>query len=141
MADSVRRLNSRRFSVWQKLMALAPLLFVAVYLPGEMMLRCRIDGRLRPMCCCSHDDQDQNTGPVVKAQDCCDQEMTGSDRPVVEAAASAGCDGHWASAVAIPVSPLPLELGSADRPVRIWQAQGPPRDGPPLILVKHAFLI
>ena len=141
MAESVGRLNSRRFSIWQKLVALAPLLFVAVYLPGEMMLRCRIDGRLRPMCCCSHDEQNQDTGPVAKAQDCCDQEMIGSDRPVVEAAASAGLDAHWVTAAVVPVSALPLGLGSPDRPVRIWQAQGPPREGPPLVLIKHAFLI
>jgi hypothetical protein len=134
-------LTSRRFTIWQKLVALAPLLFVAVYLPGEMMLRCRIDGLLRPMCCCSHEAQSQDTGPVAKAQDCCDQEMTGGERPVVEAAASAGLDAHWVTAAAVSVSALSLKLGSPDRPVRIWQAQGPPRDGPPLVLVKHAFLI
>ncbi|HVV51255.1 MAG TPA: hypothetical protein VHO06_16420 [Polyangia bacterium] len=134
-------MNSRRFSIWQKLVALAPLLLVAVYLPGEMMLRCRIDGRLRPMCCCSHDDQNQDPGPVAKAQDCCDQEMTGSNRPVVEAAANDGLDVHWVTAAVVPVVPLALGLGSLDRPVRIWRAQGPPPDGPPLILLKHAFLI
>jgi hypothetical protein len=141
MADSLRRLISRRFSIWQKLVALAPLLFVAVYLPGEMMLRCRTDGLLRPMCCCSPENRGQDSGPVAKAQDCCDQEMTGSERPVVEAAASTGLDAHWVAAAVVPVSALPLGLGSADRPVRIWQDQGPPGDGPPLVLVKHAFLI
>src|SRR5581483_3396473 len=76
---------SRRFSVWQKLVALAPLLLLAVYLPGQMMLRCRIDGHVSPVCCCPPDEESQDTGPVVKAQDCCDRELTASQRPVVEA--------------------------------------------------------
>jgi hypothetical protein len=133
--------SSRRFSIWQKVVALAPLLLVAVYLPGQMMLRCRIDGQLRPACCCSPEDEDQDYGPVVKAQDCCDQEMTGSERPVVEAANSVSLDMHWATVAALPVSASSLDLATSDRRARTWEAQGPPRDGPSLILLKHSFLI
>jgi len=141
MADSLRCLSSRRFSIWQKVVALAPLLLVAVYLPAQMMLRCRIDGRLRPACCCLDENEDRDSGPVVKAQDCCDQEITGSERPVVEAANSASLDSHWATVAAVPVSAPSIDLAAPDRSARTWEAQGPPCDGPPLVLLKHAFLI
>ena len=141
MTDSLRRLISRRFSNWQKAVALAPVFLLLVYLPGEMMLRCRIDGMLRPACCCSHDKQDQESGPALKAQDCCDQEMTGGQRPVVDAARKPGLDVPLAVAIALPISTLSVDLAAPDQPIRSWQAQGPPRDGPPLVLLKHAFLI
>jgi hypothetical protein len=132
---------SRRFSVWQKVVALAPLLLLAVYLPGEMMLRCRIDGLLRPACCCPHGAEPaREGGPTVKAQDCCAREMSTNERPVVEPAQRAAD---------LPVAPVsfPAVL-SSDSPLagrgRIdltWQAHRPPRGGPPVVLLKHAFLI
>ena len=141
MADSEWHLSSRRFSIWQKVTALAPVLLLLVYLPGETMLRCRIDGLLHSTCCCAHQNQAPDAGPVLKAQDCCDQEMTGSERPVVDAARRSAPDVPLAVAAAIPVSIASFDLATPDRPVRTWQAQGPPRDGPPLVLLKHAFLI
>ena len=140
MAESVGRVGSRRFSVWQKVVALAPLLLLAVYLPGQMMLRCRIDGHLRPVCCCPQDEDKQNTGPVVKAQDCCDRELTANLRPVVES------DQQAAGLVVAPaaflaVLPIPAPLVEPDRSNLTWQAHGPPGEGPPLVLLKHAFLI
>jgi len=140
MADAVGRMGSRRFSVWQKVVALAPLLLLAVYLPGQMMLRCRIDGHLRPACCCPPDEATQNTGPVVKAQDCCDRELTGNRRPVVEA------DHRSPDLVVAPASFLAVlqiaaPIPEPERSVLKWQAHGPPREGPPIVLLKHAFLI
>jgi hypothetical protein len=133
---------SRRFSLLQKLTALAPLLLVAVYLPAEMMLRCRIDGRLRPACCCPADAKPQDSGPVVQAQDCCDRELTGSARPVVAAPrAVSGTDVVWATAAALPVQSISFSFAQARGPDWAWQANGPPREGPPLVLLKHAFLI
>ena len=140
MADAVGRMGSRRFSVWQKVVALAPLLLLAVYLPGQMMLRCRIDGHLRPVCCCPADNQAQETGPVVKAQDCCDRELSVSQRPVVEP------DLRAAELVLAPTSflavlPSAAPLAEPDRSDLTWQAHGPPREGLPIVLLKHAFLI
>jgi hypothetical protein len=139
MTDSPRAVISRRFSVWQKVVALAPLLLLAVYLPGQMMLRCRIDGHLRPACCCPPDEATQDTGPVVKAQDCCDRELTANLRPVVEA------DQQVADLLVAPVSflalPISAPFAEPDRSNLTWQAHGPPREGPPIVLLKHAFLI
>jgi len=141
MADSVRRMVSRRFSAWQKVVALAPLLLLAVYLPGQMMLRCRIDGLLRPACCCPREAATQDVGPVLKAQDCCDREMSASDRPVIEAAQLFAVELTWAPSAALPTASLSVVLAGSLRSERAWQAHGPPSEGPPLVLLKHAFLI
>jgi hypothetical protein len=132
-------MTSRRFSAWQKVVALAPLLLLAVYLPGEMMLRCRIDGHLRPVCCCPQDEETQDTGPVVKAQDCCDRELTANQRPVVEPGQRAGELGRVPLSVA--VLPIASSLAEPARSDLTWRAHGPPREGPPIVLLKHAFLI
>ena len=133
---------SRRFSRWQKLVALAPLLLVAVYLPAEMMLRCRIDGRLRPACCCPPDAETQPSGPVVQAQDCCDRELTGSARPVVATArAASSTDVVGPTTAALPFHSISFSFAQPRGPDWAWQAHGPPREGPPLVLLKHAFLI
>jgi len=138
---------SRRFSLWQKAVALAPLLFVAVYLPAEMMLRCRLDGMLRPTCCCPAmaDAQDAAAaarGPTLEARDCCDPELSGSDRPIVEAAHPHEADAtRTLIAVAhFAVTSLP-HLASTARPAAAAQRYGPARQGPPIVLLKHAFLI
>jgi hypothetical protein len=141
MADSLPRVISRRFSLWQKAVALAPVLLLLVYLPGESLLRCRIDGMLRSACCCPHKSEPQDSGPAIKAQDCCDREMTGSERPVVEAAPVPGRDLVATTAivpVAIPVAVIVSPTSHFD-----WASQryGPAREGPPIVLVKHAFLI
>src|SRR5580704_2574740 len=112
-------MTSRRFAAWQKVVALAPLLLLAVYLPGQMMLRCRIDGHLRPVCCCPQDEKAQDTGPVVKAQDCCDRELTVNERPLVEP------DQRAAELVLAPPSvavlPITTPLADSDRSALTWQ--------------------
>jgi hypothetical protein len=140
-ADSLGHMVSRRFSVWQKVVALAPLLLLAVYLPGQMMLRCRIDGTLRPACCCPDEAATRDVGPVLKAQDCCERELSASDRPVVEPAKPASVDVTWAVSAPLPPVPLSTVLSGSAQSERAWQAQGPPGEGPPLVLLKHAFLI
>jgi hypothetical protein len=123
-------------------MALAPLLLLTVYLPGEMMLRCRIDGLLRPACCCAHDAEpaQESGGPVVKAQDCCAREMSTNDRPVVEPDQRAA-DPVVAPPSILAVLPNTSPLAEADRSALTFLAHGPPREGPPIVLLKHAFLI
>jgi hypothetical protein len=140
MADPVGRMTSRRFSVWQKAVALAPLLLLAVYLPGQMMLRCRMDGSLRPACCCPRQDARQEAGPVLEAQDCCDREMSANARPAVEPAQPPSVDVTWAVS-ALPPAVLSTTLSETARSERAWRAHGPPGEGPPLVLLKHAFLI
>jgi hypothetical protein len=141
--------SSRRFSTWQKVAALAPVLLLLVYLPGETLLRCRADGQLRATCCCPQDqdkgqEQPQASGPALKAQSCCARETTASERPTAETAEAARrltSDVSAPLATLLPVSPLVSALAAAARPAPVWQAQGPPGDGPPLVLLKHAFLI
>jgi hypothetical protein len=134
-------LVTRRFTVWQKLVALAPLLLVAVHLPGEMMLRCRISGLLRPACCCPSADQPQDPGPVVKDQDCCDREVTASQRPVVEAARRADPGSLALASVSTIVASITTEAFPTRHPGWAARRYGPARSGPPIVLVKHAFLI
>jgi hypothetical protein len=135
-------LVARRFTVWQKLVALAPLLLVAVHMPAEMMLRCRISGLLRPACCCPNADQPQDSGPVAKAQDCCDREITASERPVVEAARRADPDSVTpAASVATIAASTATDAFPARQPGWAAQRYGPARGRPSTVLVKHAFLI
>jgi len=133
-------MGSRRFSVWKKVVALAPLLLLVVYLPGQMMLRCRIDGHLRPACCCPQGEQTPDPGPVVKAQGCCDRELSVNQRPVVE------CDQRAIDLVVAPASflavlPIAAPLAEPNRSGLTWHAHGPPHQGRPIVLLKQAFLI
>ena len=132
---------SRRFALWQKVVALAPLLLLAVYLPGEMMLRCRTDGLLRPTCCCPASEAPQDAGPTVEAQDCCDREITGSARPLVEAARRAETGLLPAFALLPAANAAVADLPARARLTPAAQRYGPAREGPPLVLLKHAFLI
>ena len=141
MADSLRRLISRRFSMWQKAVALAPVLLLLVYLPGETLLRCRIDGMLRSTCCCPHKAESESAGPVVKAADCCNTEITQSSRLTAVAANPAHRDLVQIATAGIIAAPLPSLTLPAERLDRAWQRHGPAREGPPLVLLKHAFLI
>ena len=127
--------------MWRKAVAFAPVLLLLVYLPGQLMLRCRMDGLLRPSCCCSYPNDAQKSGPALKAQDCCDREMTGSERPLADAARRTAPEASGAIAAVLPVSTPFFDLAGRNRSLRPWQAQGPPRGGPALVLLKHAFLI
>jgi hypothetical protein len=141
MTDSLSHMISRRFSARQKVVALAPLLLLALYVPGQAMLRCRMDGLLRAACCCPQESEAQDAGPVVKAQDCCDPELTANERPVVEVARSAAADVASAASYSILPAFGALVLIERARSERAWREHGPPAKGPTIVLLKHAFLI
>jgi hypothetical protein len=141
MTDSMRVMFSRRFSAWQKVAALAPLLLLAVYLPGQVMLRCRIDGLLRPACCCPQAVEARETGPVVKAQDCCDREMTADQRSAAAPARTSAVDMTAAVSVTLPAAAVSVVLAEPAASAGAWQAHGPPRPGPRMVLLKRSFLI
>ena len=135
--------RSWRFSPWQKAVALAPALLLLVYLPAQMMLRCRTDGLLRSVCCCPQkgDTESKRPDPVAKGQDCCDQEVAQHQRPKAEAASSSSREVARVATVAV-VSPLvSLSVPATDRFDRAAQRHGPARKGPPIVLLKQAFLI
>jgi len=132
---------SRRYTIWQKAVALAPVLLLLVYLPGEMMLRCSMDGLLRPTCCCPQKAEAETSGPVVKAADCCDPVVAQGVRPAAEAARPAIRDHVQVATTAIVAPSLPSLASPIERLDRAWQRHGPAREGPPLVLLKHAFLI
>ena len=141
MTDSLGTVITRRFTGLQKLVALAPALLLLVYLPAQVMLRCRIDGLLRPECCCSHLEQQQPSGPAIKAQDCCDQEIAQTERPKADVARSSGRELAPAAVLAVFLPAASLLAPAIDRFDGAVQRYGPAREGPPLVLLKHAFLI
>ena len=134
---------SRRFTRWQKLAALAPALLLLVSLPAQAMLRCRIDGLLRPTCCCPHESEREraNATPGIEAQDCCQREVTDSKAPTVAAAPPENREIAHLTAAALAAPSVPALAPPVDRPFWAAQRYGPAREGPPLVLLKHAFLI
>jgi hypothetical protein len=131
---------ARHFARWQKLAALAPALLLLVCLPAQMMLRCRIDGLLRAECCCAQQQQEQPAGPTIGAQDCCDRVTANSDRPAGDVARPATRDLAPIDAVAVVLDAAALTpvARTFDRAIHRY---GPAGEGPPLVLLKHAFLI
>jgi hypothetical protein len=130
----------RHFARWQKLAALAPALLLLVCLPAQMMLRCRIDGLLRAECCCAQQQKEQPAGPTIEAQDCCDRVTANSDRPAADVARPATRDVAPIDAVAVVLDASALTRVA--RPFnRAVHRYGPAGEGPPLVLLKHAFLI
>jgi len=135
---------SRRFSRWQQAAALTPAFLLLVYLPAQVMLRCRIDGLLRSECCCPQPTEEHSSGPAFEAQDCCAREMVSDgQRPEADVARSAT---RIAPDVALgffvaPAVSVPAPVHVNDRFARAAQRYGPAREGPPLVLLKHAFLI
>lgn len=122
----------------RRIIAVAPLLTLIVSLPGEFMLRCRMDGTLRPACCCPDEDAAATTGPVARQANCCDPELTASDHPPAERAGTADpVSPRWTTVVAATAGQAP-----SIRPVAAaLERPEPARDGPPIVLLKHAFLI
>jgi hypothetical protein len=141
MTESSLRMSRRRFSPWQKAVALAPVLLLLVYLPGQMLLRCRIDGLLRSACCCARESEEQSSGPVVKAQDCCDREVTQNQRPTAEAARAPNRDVAPAAVIVVVAPSAPLLMEPTGHFDRAAQGHGPAREGTRLVLLKQSFLI
>lgn len=133
---------ARRSSPWQQLVALAPLLLVALHFPGGLMMRCRIDGVLRPARCCPDLTQPRDAGPAVKGQACCDPERAERRAPPYEAVRATDDEQAASLAASQPcaggVGPV---VASAD--VRLWSSRrdDSAREGPSIVLRKHAFLI
>lgn len=132
--------RSGRFSLLQKVAALAPIALLLACLPGEAYLRCRIDGSVRAACCCAEGLAPANPGPIARAQDCCDHETTASARPLIEAARPAVADGAVFVPVVVPAA-LALLSPPAPRVGPSRESHGPPQGGPPLVILKQAFLI
>jgi hypothetical protein len=134
-------MKSRRYALWQKVAALAPVALLLAYLPGQMMLRCRIDGTLREACCCPADQKNEAPGPTASAQDCCDRELTVNARAPFEAARSTEPEILPSDFAVTPFAPVALTAPPAVRIDRAWQSHGPPREGAGLVVLKQAFLI
>jgi len=125
-----------------------PALLLLVYLPAQVMFRCRMDGLLRIAACCSHQAQqehEQPSTPTITAQDCCAQEIAQSDRPKAEVARSSSRDLAATVVFSVLLSAAPL-LAPPPPPPRdrfdgAVQRYGLASGGPPLVLLKHAFLI
>ena len=133
---------SRRFTIWQKATAVAPVLLLLVYLPAQALMRCRMDGMLRTACCCPHERESQDTSPALQAQDCCERAATpASSRPTAEAARAASRNINQMTAVVYATPPADALVPLLERPDGAWPRHGPPREGPPIVLLKHAFLI
>lgn len=137
---------ARRRHAWHRIAALAPLLMLIVSLPSQAFFRCRFTGQVQSACCCpAKQAKKQAQAPKsvseVSAQDCCDREVLSQQRPVAAATQAPERALGW---VGVPVSvvlPVLLAVPDAPRPERVHQSHAPPRQGPPLILLKHAFLI
>src|SRR5262245_45040766 len=105
------------------------------------MLRCRMDGLLRPTCCCPHQDEGESSRPTIKAQDCCHREVTVSNRVTATPAPPTNRDLDRMTAVAFAAPAVPALAAATEHSDGAWQRYGPAREGPPLVLLKHAFLI
>jgi hypothetical protein len=131
----------RRFSAWQKTVALAPLLMLMAYLPGEAMLRCRIDGLLRSACCCPETKDVPTSQTTLKAADCCDREVAASERPAMDGPRAPEVRQISIATAAVGAAAAWPAIEPSVRVDRAAQRHGPAREGPPLVLLKHAFLI
>ena len=142
MTDSLRRLISQRFTAWQKLTALAPVLLLVVAVPGQELLRCQMDGILRTSCCCPADKEteDNSSTAVLKTQGCCDRTATAADHPPAETTGTAH-DQFGSTSFQALATPVALLLDHRQNAIPVRQSQGPPRDGPSVLLLKSAFLI
>ena len=144
-------MNGRRLTLWRRILAFAPALLLVVCLPGQMMLRCRLDGMLRAACCCPvAADEAEGGGAAVSSapsrltsQGCCERTVVEGHRPAAEAPRSAqlAADAAWAAGVDAPwvtVSDAAPERAYANN---AGQRYRPPREGPRLIVLKQSFLI
>jgi hypothetical protein len=141
MTEPPQSVISRRFTPWQKAAALVPALLLLVCLPAQVMLRCRVDGLLRTECCCSHQGEEQASGPAMTDQECCDREVTQGQQPKADVARSASRDLVPIAALAVFPVAAPLLAPAPSRFDSAIQRYRPAREGPPLVLLKHAFLI
>lgn len=131
---------NRRLPAWQKVVALAPLLLLLVSLPGQVLLRCRMDGLVRSACCCPQRNEPPSPIPAAKAQDCCDREVTINERVPADANRNPVLD-LAALTLTLIADAVPLPPFAEDRQPANLRSHGPPKNGPSVVLLKHAFLI
>jgi hypothetical protein len=141
-----------RHALWRKVVAFLPLLLLALALPAQALMRCRMDGRLRTTCCCpaapgsaSDDAQAASTdAPAVATIEsalCCDREVVGGHLPPSELRRGApeGITApvfvELAPRLPLLIDPLPVRAQSAFAHAR------PAREGPSLLILKQTFLI
>lgn len=127
-------MDLRRPGAWQRVLALAPLLLLIVSLPSQVLLRCRMDGRVREACCCPRDQGPAPDAPVLSRADCCARETSVRQVPAVRAP-EPGDAAAAPVAVAVVLVPPPAAAPRLSAPT------APAREGPPIRLLKQAFLI
>lgn len=143
MADALRCVFSGRFKIWQKLTALVPVLLLLVAAPGQELLRCSMDGLLRTSCCCpaAKETKDDGVTAVLKTQGCCDRAVVVGDHPPAESTSRTIHDTlDWVS-FEVLASPLAFVLDDRGRDRLVRHSNGPPPNGPSVLLLKSAFLI
>lgn len=131
---------SGRLSVWQKVVAFAPLLLLAVSVPGQVLLRCQMDGLVRSSCCCPPDKGPPSSIPVLKTQGCCDREVTVNEPAAAERGRLSAAD-FVAAAILSLSDPTALVADDSGRATSRSSSHGPPREGPSIVLLKQSFLI
>jgi hypothetical protein len=119
---------------------LLPVVLFAVAALPSSMLRCRYSGLQVSACCCPKGDAAETPAqPTVREADCCDRELVAVARPPVERQPSSATLGLVAFEIAkavldaehFPAASVNATTGTADAHV----------PGPPLLLVKRAWLI
>src|SRR5436190_347181 len=128
----------RKAALWRKVLALVPVLLVMASIPEHALLRCRMDGELRAVCCCpaAEKSTSEPSGPVVSSPCCCDRVVVSRSvapfasargpAPVIEVAIPVVLPAYAAL-----VAPEPL------RAPRAVQRGGPAREGPALLVLKQ----
>jgi hypothetical protein len=117
-------------------MLLPVLLLAAVALPSSV-LRCRFTGLAVPTCCCPDEMTDGPAVATLSAAACCDRETI----DVVRAPAERQTSPTDLVAGAFVTSDVRGELPLARPFVPAAAARDADLPRPPLLLVKHAFLI
>jgi hypothetical protein len=132
-------MRTRRSTHRRRLLALVPLLLVLGALPGEVLLRCQMDGLLRAACCCPTEDAAAPaTQPTVAGRCCCEVEAPARERSSLASLWDAPAPPLLtALPTLLPGTPA-ADLRSLARRLR-WSR--PAREGPTILLAKQAFLI
>ena len=105
------------------------------------MLRCRIDGVLRPTTCSPELDERREAGPTVKGQDCCQPELARSCAPPYEVVRATDDEQDSIAASQSCAGAIDAAIAGLDRGKGWLRRHEPARQGPSLVLSKHAFLI
>jgi hypothetical protein len=132
----------RQPTAWHRVLALAPLLLVIVSLPGQVLLRCRMDGKIRSACCCPVEKEAAKalTTATLTDASCCDREVSSRQLPAV--ASTPKLSHSVDPSIPVPLAPSAGLAQQAPRPVpRELLRYGPARGGPPILVLKQTFLI